>query len=412
MSAWLTQAGIGPAEVGYFSWVGIVYSLKFFWAPVVDRLPLPILTHWLGRRRGWMLLAQLGVAGALLAIAELDAPRNLPVLVGLTIALAFASATQDICIDAWRIEAVGVERQGAMAASYQFGYRIAVLASGAGALVLAQHAGWKASYLSMCGLMLVGIVTTLLIPEPDAKLDRATLADEERVAAYLAHRNHWPKALRHSGAWLISAVVCPFSDFFRRNGWRSALLILAFVAVYRLPYLSMGVMANPFYLDHGFTLDQIAAISKVFGVVMTILGAILGGGFVARLGLRKTLLIGLLLIGTANLYFAYMASVPKNITDLAMAITIDNFGSGVEGTAFIAYLSSLTNTAYTATQYALFSSLWSLPGKFIGGFSGVIVALSGYSSFFVYTALLTIPALWLLYGPMRQQNEENKLRTP
>lgn len=411
MSAWLAQAGIGPAEIGYFSWVGIVYSLKFFWAPVVDRLPLPVLTRWLGRRRGWMLLAQIGVAGGLSAIAELNAPHDLSVLVWLTLALALASATQDICIDAWRIEAVGVERQGAMAASYQFGYRIAVLASGAGALVLAQHTGWRISYLSMAGLMLIGIITTLLIPEPEAAVDRATLADEERVAAYLERRAHWPKGMRHIGAWLIGAVVCPFSDFFRRNGWRSAFLILAFVAVYRLPYLSMGVMAIPFYLNHGFSLDQIAAISKVFGVVMTILGAVLGGGLVSRLGLKGTLLVGLLLIGIANLYFAYMATLPKNISDLAIAITIDNFGSGVEGTAFIAYLSSLTNTAYTATQYALFSSLWSLPGKFIGGFSGIFVELSGYPEFFVYTALLTLPALWLLCGPIRRQSDDSKLKT-
>lgn len=396
LSAWLTQAGVSRADIGYFSWVGIAYSLKFFWAPVVDRLPLPGLTRTLGRRRGWLLLAQLAVAAGLIAMAFADPAARLSTLVGLTVAVAFASATQDICVDAWRIEAVAIERQGAMAASYQFGYRIALLAAGAGALVLAQHAGWRMAYLAMAALMSVGLVTTLLVPEPEAKIDRATLADEARVAAYLERRAHWPASLRHAGAWLLGAVVCPFADFIRRNGWKPALLILAFVALYRLPYLSMGVMANPFYLDHGFTLDQIAAVSKVFGVLMTMLGAAAGGALVARLGLQRTLLIGLLLIGAANLYFALMATLPKSIDSLALAITIDNFGSGVEGTAFIAYLSSLTNTAYTATQYALFSSLWSLPGKFIGGFSGLLVDALGYPGFFVYTAALTLPALWLL----------------
>jgi Major Facilitator Superfamily. len=396
LSAWLTQAGVDRADIGYFSWVGIAYSLKFLWAPVVDRLPLPLLTRWLGRRRGWLLLAQLGVAAGLVAMAGADPATRLSALVWMTVAVAFASATQDICIDAWRIEAVEVERQGAMAASYQFGYRIALLVAGAGALVAAQHAGWHQAYLLMAATMAVGVVTTLLVPEPERTIDRGTLADEARVTAFLERRASWPAGLRHAGAWLLSAVVGPFADFFRRNGWRAALLILAFVALYRLPYLSMGVMANPFYLDHGFTLDQIAAVSKLFGVIMTMIGTAAGGLLVARLGLARTLLVGLLLIGVANLYFALMATMPKSITSLTLAITLDNFGSGIEGTAFIAYLSSLTNTAYTATQYALFSSLWSLPGKFIGGFSGVLVDGLGYAGFFVYTALLTIPALVLM----------------
>jgi len=402
LSAWLAQAGVSRTAIGYFSWVGLSYSLKFFWAPVIDRLPLPLLTRVLGRRRSWLLLAQLGVAAGLAGIAGADPAADLSHLAWLAVGVAFASATQDICVDAWRIEAVDQERQGAMAAVYQFGYRIAMLAAGAGALFIAAGGGWHLAYLSMAALMMVGIVTTLLVPEPDVSPGRAAWQDEARVLDFVRRKAHWPPALRGAVAWLIGAVACPFIDFFRRNGLRPALLILAFVCVYRLAYFTKGVMANPFYLDLGFTLDQIAAISKVFGVIMTMVGAAIGGGLVARYGLLRTLLVGLLLIAAANLYFAAMTALPHQPWSLASAITIDNLGSGIEGTAFIAYLSSLTNVAYTATQYALFSSLWSLPGKVIDGFSGVLVDAFGYPAFFIYTALLSLPALALLWVLMRR----------
>ncbi len=403
LSAWLALAGVSVTTIGYFSWVGLSYSLKFFWAPVIDRLPLPGLTRLLGRRRAWLLVAQLGVTAGLLGIATADPATHLEQLVWLAIGVAFASATQDICVDAWRIEAVDLERQGAMAAVYQFGYRIAMLAAGAGALLIAAAGGWHLAYLSMAALMGVGILTTLLVPEPEVSPNRAAWQDEQRVVDFLQRKAHWSPALRDITAWLIGAVVCPFLDFFRRNEMSLAVLILAFVCLYRLAYFTKGVMANPFYLELGFSLDQIAAISKIFGVVMTMVGAAVGGGLVARYGLLRTLLVGLLLIATANLYFAAMTALPHQPWSLATAITIDNFGSGIEGTAFIAYLSSLTNTAYTATQYALFSSLWSLPGKVIDGFSGVLVDHLGYPTFFLYTAALSLPALWLLVLLMRKQ---------
>jgi len=403
LSAWLALAGVSVTTIGYFSWVGLSYSLKFFWAPVIDRLPLPGLTRLLGRRRAWLLVAQLGVTAGLLGIATADPATHLRQLVWLAIGVAFASATQDICVDAWRIEAVGLERQGAMAAVYQFGYRIAMLVAGAGALFIAAAGGWHLAYLSMAALMGVGILTTLLVPEPEVSPNRAVWQDEQRVVDFLQRKAHWSPALRDTTAWLIGAVVCPFADFFRRNEMSLAVLILAFVCLYRLAYFTKGVMANPFYLELGFSLDQIAAISKIFGVVMTMIGAAVGGGLVARYGLLRTLVVGLLLIATANLYFAAMTALPHQPWSLATAITIDNFGSGIEGTAFIAYLSSLTNTAYTATQYALFSSLWSLPGKVIDGFSGVLVEHLGYPTFFLYTAVLSLPALWLLVLLMQKQ---------
>lgn len=439
LSAWLALAGVKVATIGYFSWVGLSYSLKFFWAPIIDRLPLPMLTRWLGRRRAWLLLAQCGVAAGLAGIAASDPARNLSQVAWLAIGVAFASATQDICVDAWRIEAVGMERQGAMAAVYQFGYRVAMLAAGAGALLAASAFGWHWAYLAMAWLMAVGVVTTLIVPEPDTTATRAVWQDEPAVSAFRKRASQWPELAREFGAWLTGAVICPFADFFRRNELRAAILILAFVCLYRLAYFTMGVMANPFYLHLGFTLDQIATVSKVFGVIMTMIGAGIGGWMVARYGLLKTLLVGLLLVGVANVYFSAMTSLPhpgtlhatlgqgvtlahggmsahnghptlwdqvRQVWSLALAITIDNLGSGIEGTAFIAYLSSLTNVAYTATQYALFSSLWSLPGKVLDGFSGLLVDHLGYPVFFLYTAALTLPALGLLWLLMRRQTRD------
>ncbi len=403
MSAWLALAGVSVRDIGYFSWVGLAYSLKFFWAPVVDRLPVPGFTRFLGRRRGWLLVSQVGVAVGLAAIAGSDPGADLGHVAWLAVGVAFASATQDICVDAWRIEAVGMARQGAMAAVYQFGYRLAMLAAGAGALVVAARWSWYWAYMSMAALMAVGVITTLFIPEPDTRGTRAAWRDEARVMAFLERNAHWSPAARELAAWLIGAVVCPFTDFFRRNPWLVAVLILAFICTYRLSYFTKGVMANPFYLELGFSLEQIAAISKIFGVIMTMIGAAVGGWMVARYGLLKTLMVGLVMIAAAGLYFAGMTALPHEPWSLALAITIDNLGSGVEGTAFIAYLSSLTNVAYTATQYALFSSLWSLPGKIIDGFSGALVNFMGYEMFFLYSTALSIPALILLWLLMRRQ---------
>jgi len=397
LSAWLTQADIARSTIGLLSWVGLAYSIKFFWAPVVDRLALPGLTRWLGRRRSWMLLAQAGLITGLSLIALGNPAENLSAIVWAALLVAFASATQDIAIDAWRIEAAAAELQGAMAAAYQLGYRIALLAAGAGALVMASRFDWHTAYLVMAALVGVGVLTTLLIAEPEAQVDRATLANEARVTAFLQRRAHWPEGLRNAGGWMIGAVVCPFLDFFTRNGLKTALVMLAFVGAFRLPDITMGVMANPFYLDIGYSLEQIAAVAKVYGVIMTIIGAALGGAAVFRLGLMPSLLVGGVLAMLTNLTFAGLALWPDpGVTGLTLVISAENLASGFAGSAFIAYLSSLTNTMYTATQYALFSSLFTLPGKLLAGGSGFVVEAAGYPVFFVYTALVGLPALLLL----------------
>lgn len=404
LSAWLTEADVSRATIGFFSWVGITYSIKFFWAPVVDRLRLPGLTRVFGRRRSWILLAQIGLAAGLTGMALTDPRTDLVTLAWFALLVAFASATQDVAIDAWRIEAVPQEWQGAMAATYQAGYRAALLTAGAGAFYIAAAVDWPQTYLVMAMLVSVGMVTVLLVGEPDVESSAVTAARERRVIEFLERSQHLPGWVRDAGAWFIGAVVCPFVDFFARYG-RLALAILVFVAIFRITDITMGVMANPFYLDIGYTKSEIASVAKIFGIGMTILGAGLGGALVVRYGIMRPLLAGAVLAAATNLAFAWLATrADPGLGGLAVTISADNLAGGMAGSAFIAYLSSLTNTAYTATQYALFSSLMTLPGKFIGGFSGVVVEAFGYTHFFVYTAIAGIPAILLVWYLMRNAN--------
>ena len=396
LSAWLAQAGIERGTIGLLSWVGVTYSIKFFWAPVVDRLCLPLLHGLLGRRRSWMLLAQLGMAAGLAGLAQLDPATQLGAMVGYALLVAFSSATQDIAIDAWRIEATALELQGAMSASYQLGYRIALIVAGAGCLYLAAEYGWRVAYLAMAGLALVGVLTTLCVPEPQPG-QRGTPQSEARVLSWIERRGHWPAGLRDAGAWFVGAVVCPFLDFFQRNGLQLGVAILCFVGLFRLTDITMGSMANPFYLALGYTLKQVAAIAKLYGVVLSIVGAFLGGIAVARYGASRSLMAGGVLVIVSNLGFAALAMHGEaSVPGLAMVISGDNLASGFAGSAFIAYLSGLTNTAYTATQYALFSSLFTLPGKLLGGASGYVSEALGWPGFFLYTSALGIPALLLI----------------
>jgi PAT family beta-lactamase induction signal transducer AmpG len=397
LSAWLREAGIDRTTIGLLSWVGLAYSFKLLWAPIVDRAPIPLLTRWLGRRRSWMLAAQLALIAGLLAMAHGDPSTRLAALAFLAVCVAFASATQDIAIDAWRIESAPLSMQGTMAAAYQLGYRVALLAATAGALWLAGEHGWRVSYTVMAALVGIGIVTTLLVPEPTVAVSRDTALREQRVVDFLEAKAHWPQPLRRAGGFFVGAVVCPLVDFFARNGARTALLILAFVGTFRLTDYTMGVMANPFYLDVGYTLQQIAIVAKGYGVGASIVGVIVGGFGVAKLGVVRALIVGGVLVILSNLAFATLAFTDDpDLLGLGLVVSADNFAYNFAGTAFIAYLSGLTNTAYTATQYALFSSLFSLPGKLLMGASGWVVDSAGYFVFFLYTSALGIPSLLLL----------------
>ncbi len=406
LSAWLRDEGVSLAVIGYFSWVGVTYSIKVFWAPVVDRLPLPLLTRLMGKRRSWMLLAQSGIALGLLGMGSSDPHQQLQQIALLAVLVAFCSATQDIVVDAYRIEAAHPDYQGAMAAAYVFGYRVALLAAGAGAFYIADFAGWKIAYFTMAGLMLVGIVTVMLIKEPDHKLNEVALEAEKAVEETLGIDQ--PKTLfSRILAAFSEAVIAPFVEFFVRNGKQGA-LILILIAIYKLSDITMGVMANPFYLDLGFSKIEIAEVTKVFGFFMTILGASLGGVLVLRYGMMKPLLLGAVLVSATNLLFALLAISSPDLTLLAAVISADNLSGGIATSVFIAYLSSLTNTAYTATQYALFSSLMTLPAKLLGGFSGEIVERFGYPAFFVYASMIGIPAILLAITLMILQRQTPK----
>ena len=401
LSAWLRQAGIERATIGMLAWVGIVYSIKFLWAPIVDRLPLPLLHRMLGRRRSWMLLAQIGVAFGLLNLAHADPAASIRFVAVSALFVAFCAATQDIALDAWRIESAPPEMQGGMAASYQLGYRIAIMTGTAGALWIAADVGWRASYSAMAALMGIGIITTLFVREPVVVVQQA--AQHERVVEWLAARAHWPAFLRNAGGWFVGAVIEPIADFFRRYGLGLGLLLFAFIGCYRLSDYAMGVMANPFYLDQGFTLKQVATVVKILGVVASMIGVIIGGTLVAKFGVVRTLVVGSLLLMISHGSFAVLAATGKPlVVGLGIVNVIDFMALSIHGTALIAFLSSLTSSKYTATQYAVLSSLYAMPGKVLMGTSGFVVDAIDYPAFFIYTASLNVPALLLLFWLVRR----------
>ena len=400
LSAWLRDSGLALSTIGFFSWIGVTYSIKVFWAPVVDRTPIYLLSRRLGKRRAWMLVAQLLIALGLAGMAWSEPLSQLQQLALFALLVAFGSATQDITIDAYRIEAVDRLLQGAMAASYVFGYRVALLVAGAGAFYIAAAQSWQYAYFTMAGLMGIGIVTTLLIAEPEHPVSAAAARLEGELAGKMGLRNN-AHALTRLAVWFSGSVLGPFVEFFRRNGLL-ALVILLLIGTFRLSDITMGVMANPFYLDLGFSKVEIANITKVFGFFMTILGAGLGGIFVLRYGIYRPLLLGAILVPVTNLFFVWLAMGAPDLVSLAVVISMDNLSGGFATSAFIAYLSSLTNTTYTATQYALFSSLMTLPAKIIGGFSGIVVEATGYAWFFLYAGVLGAPALLLVIYLMRK----------
>jgi PAT family beta-lactamase induction signal transducer AmpG len=404
LSAWLRQDGIERATIGMLAWVGLVYTIKFLWSPIVDRLQLPLLFRLLGRRRSWMLLAQVGIAAGIANLATSDPSTGVTQIALGALFLAFSSATQDIAIDAWRIESVPVDMQGAMAAAYQIGYRAALITGGAGALGIAQGYDWPTSYSVMAALAGVGLVTTLLVREPQPAVARATAAREARVVEWLERKAHWPASLREFGATFIGAVICPLTDFFARYGVRVAVIALLLIGSYRLTEFTMGSMANPFYIDHGYSLGQIATIVKAFGLPVSMLGVVVGGFIIAKSGLRLALFLGSGLIIASNLGFALLATTDSaTLVGLAIVNSLDNLAQGIHGTALIAFLSGLTSARYTATQYALFSSFYALPGKLLEGTSGFVVDAIGYPLFFSYTAALSIPGILLLLWLTRRR---------
>ena len=479
LSLWLGEAGLKKSAVTYFSWAALGYSFKFVWAPLIDKLPVPLLTTWLGRRRAWLLLSQFAVIGSILWMALTDPATGesaLTVMAFAAVALGFSSATQDIVIDAYRIESAPTEEQAMTSSTYIAGYRIGMIVAGAGALYLATYFGstkeaysytaWMYTYAAMAAVMLIGVATTFIIREPDiyrADASPYQASDYLRfllvffvgVVAFIAtfklssnivsnikdnltevfNNKHLAGfivatirlAVAAAVAWLVAMVlvrvgvgnrqmitesyVDPVRDFFQRYGMGLALLLLALIGLYRVSDIVMGVIANVFYQEVGYTKVQIANVSKFFGLIMTIAGGLLGGFLAVRFGVMRILFLGAVLSAVTNLLFIALAESSASIAMLILVIGADNLSAGLASAAFIAFLSALTNVSFTAVQYAIFSSLMTLIPKILGGYSGSIAESIGYAKFFTMTALLTLPVLVLIFVMRNRFNDTVIMKT-
>ncbi len=518
LSAWLRQVGVTLQVIGFFSLATLVSSFKFLWAPIIDRAQVPVLTGWLGHRRSWMLICQAFIVVGLAFVAGQDPAQHLTTLAALAVFVGFWSATQDIVIDAWRIEVADDSRQGAMAAAYQWGYRVAMIVAGAAPLFLAESLGWNLSYGVMAVVMGISALATFAAPREAQHAVRETHvegvparpirdalewtvrllvlgcgavllgsgltanpsllattlngmgageAGAALTAAWRSTAGVWyqflgvlagfgviiasilpaPGTRSRPGTYLSAALGDPLRNFFARYG-RSARLILALVCLYRLSDFVLNIM-NPFYLDLGFTLAEVAEVRKIFGVVATMAGVFAGGYAVARLGLLRALLLGAFGGPLSNLVFVWLTTHGRDVPALFVAIGIENVLSGFGATCLIAYMSSLTAEGFTATQYALFSSLYALPGRLVASQSGRIVEAaahqaestgqlaslrglftslppesfagamdksgvspaslaSGYAAFFMYSCVLGVFAVVLTIAVIRASSDEKR----
>ena len=407
LSAWLRVEGVDKTTIGFVSWVAMAYGIKFIWSPLVDRLSLPLLTGKLGQRRSWMLLAQAGVILGLFNMSLSDPLTQLQWIVLFAVVTAFSSATQDICIDAWRIESLDEEYQGAMAGTYQLGYRLGMIVARGGAFSLAHFFSWPVAYQFMAVFMLVGVITVFLVSEPEKIIRDEDIAAEKQVIATVEQHHFMFASIRRIQLWILGAVIGPFADFFNRHGV-FALIILSFIMVFRISDITLGVMANPFYIDMGYTELEIGLVTKTVGPLVTIMGALLGGVMVMRYGKMRMLMAGAILVVLTNLLFAWLATLRAEVVYLIMVVGADNLAAGIATTTFIAYLSALTNKAYTATQYALFSSIMLLLAKFVAGFSGVVVDATSYPVFFIYAAVLGLPSILLILVLIQKEKDQVK----
>ncbi|WP_428151159.1 AmpG family muropeptide MFS transporter [Brevundimonas sp.] len=404
LSLWLREGGAELAAIGFISWVGLAYSFKFLWAPVIDRFDVPFLGRF-GRRRGWMLLSQIVVGLSLIAMAVVGPEGGLTALGVAALVTAFASATQDIVVDAWRIESAdGDEDQALLTSAFQLGYRFAILAGNALILFFAAWLGWNGAYAVWGAAMSLAIVATLFAKEP---VDRRTLAEVTGQVSLLSPRG------------LFDAIVGPFLTFLKTHG-AAAFLMLAAISLYRLPDFVMGPMVGPFYTDLGLDKPTIGAMRLSVGLIAAFLGIAAGGLFAVRFGFGKTLLVGALIGPLSNLGYTTMAVVGLSTPVFGSVLFVENFSEGFAGAALVAYMASLTSIGYTATQYALLSSFYALLGKFLKGFSGVVVEslepgrslMEAYALFFAGTAAVGIPAVFLCWLLLKRQERIARRDTP
>jgi PAT family beta-lactamase induction signal transducer AmpG len=458
LSLWLREAGVERATVTYFSWAALGFSFKFVWAPLVDQIPVPLLTRWLGRRRGWILLGQLAIILSIILMASVDpqsGPNSLSLMAVAAVMLGFSAATQDIAIDAYRIESAEADLQALMSATYIAGYRIGMLVSGAGSLFIADWLGsdrdgylyqaWQSTYWLMAMVMLAGVLTTLSIPEPARQFQQKLIVNSNGylsillffvlvVGVFIASiylSSPLPSVVRLllaiAGAWVFAlglvkikiieysvldqTYIVPVKDFFQRYGLSLACLLLALIGLYRISDIVLGVISNVFYQDLGFSKPEIASVVKTFGLLMTIVGGLMGGLLSMRFGVIRVLFLGGVLSAVTNLLFMVLAAKGHDITWLYIVISADNLSAGIASAAFVAFLSSLTNISFTATQYAIFTSLMTFLPKVLGGYSGTMVDGMGYPNFFLATALMGVPVLALIIYISRQQPFLFKLRS-
>jgi MFS transporter, PAT family, beta-lactamase induction signal transducer AmpG len=388
LAFWLKENGIELKDITMIASAGMTYAFKFVWAPLLDHWRLPGFRR-LGQRRGWLLFAQLGVIVGLLAMAALT-PHQLVPFVAATLLVAFMGATQDIAIDAYRIEIAPPSAQGALVATYSLGYRLGLLVAGALALILADHIRWVTVYMLLAAVMIVPVLTTLMMREPDIR--RAAPAT-------------WRGAMRES-------VIDPVTDFFRRYGWAVAGLTLLFILLFKVPEQAIvGGVMSPFYRDMGFSKTEIGAVTKIYGIWIGIAGAFAGGAAVARWGAWRTLGVCIVLESCSNLLYLMLLAHHGNLMVLTMAISGQNFAEGLLGPPTVAFLSLLVNRQHTATQYALLSSLVNLPGKVLGFFAGGIVMSMGYGGYFVITVFSMLPAMLLFACLWRRFSKDELVPT-
>ncbi len=400
LSVWLREGGISKTAIGLFALVTMPYALKFVWAPLIDRLRLPVVTRLFGRRRGWALVTQVGLMAALVGLGSTDPVTQLWWTAFFSVVVAFCSASQDIVIDAFRVEVLEESQQAAGAAVLVLGYRFGMLAAGAGALYIAEFFGWHMAYYVMAGLVSVGMVTILLNREPRVAASAESQARERHVADWLAQRPHLTGRQADLLAWFYGAVVAPFVEFMTRPAWAGVLL---FIACYKLGDVLAGVMAAPFYVDLGFEKTEIANVTKLFGLWATIVGGLAGGVLVGRIGVMRGLLVGGVMQMASNLGYVMLAWVGHDVSALAVTVAVENVCGGIATAAFVAYLSSLCNVAYTATQYALLSSFYKLGGDLFGASSGWLADRMDWVSFFLLSMGGALPGLmvllWLMSRP-------------
>ena len=379
LSAWLSTAGVRRAAIGTFALVGTPYALKFLWAPLMDRVPPPLP---LGRRRGWGITIQILLIGAILGLGLCDPKHSLPRMAVLSVLVAFLSASQDIVIDAWRVESLHADQQAPGAAMIQSGYRIGMLASGAGGLFIAASTGWFAAYATMAALVCVGLLVFLFGPEP-------------QVSAETSHAGSGWRAI---GNAFSTAVIGPFRDFMHRPLWP---VILIAIFAYKMGEGMAGVMSTPLYISLGFSLPEIATASKIFGFFSIVTGALIGGVVTTRFGIRRSLILCGVLQSIGNLFFVLQAAGGHRVGYLALCVTAENLTGAMAGTALITYLSSLCSSAFTATQFALLSSLASLSRTVVASSGGLLSEKIGWVRFFVLTSIVGLPAIVLFFwiGP-------------